>query len=295
MKKISLSIAAAIAAAALIGCASGSLQETETPEEQERTDPGPETCQQAVRVDVWADLDGDGQPGPDEPPLEGVLVIVAPQDNPAEGNFQQKTNADGRAYFAGFEFPDCSPDGYSALFARQVSGYAFPDDPVYPLDGFDMLEDVVGFGLLPETDADSAGPPDAASSGPVGLPSRANNPLVGTWREVERVNCATGEQAEPFEPLLEVKFLENGTVSVTGGRLFEAYVDYEARYALNLESGAIEITDVREINALPLQFDGSGTFEIDEAGRLVLDGMWLGTDFEAVGGVIGCGHVLERR
>jgi hypothetical protein len=113
------------------------------------TDPEPESCMQPVRVDVWSDADGDGEFDPDETPLPDVLLLVTAEDLLPEEAIEQTTGEDGRAYFGGFEFDDCSPEGYSVLFARQVTGYAFPADPVFSLDGFDMLNDVVAFGLRP--------------------------------------------------------------------------------------------------------------------------------------------------
>jgi hypothetical protein len=108
-------------------------------------DEGP--CMDRVLVEVWSDLNGDGEIDPGEPPVENASIILARQENPEEDNIMAQTNAEGRAYFGAFEMDDCSPEGYEVLFARSVSGFVFPDEPLFKLDGFDMLHDTVFFGL----------------------------------------------------------------------------------------------------------------------------------------------------
>ena len=115
------------------------------------SDPGPQECQDAIKVVVWADLNGNGVRDPDDPPLSGVLVMLAPQDDPASGNIQLTTGQNGEAYFPARELSDCSPVGYNALFPRQVTGYQFPADPVVDLDDYDPDFDKVEFGLVPES------------------------------------------------------------------------------------------------------------------------------------------------
>jgi hypothetical protein len=112
------------------------------------TDIGPESCQDRILIEVWNDLDGDGEWDEPEPPVEGALIILARQDDPQQDNIQTQTNSEGQAYFGGFEMAGCDPLGYQILFARSVSGFAFPQDPAVDLNNFDMLEDVVQFGLL---------------------------------------------------------------------------------------------------------------------------------------------------
>jgi hypothetical protein len=111
-------------------------------------DEGP--CMDRVLVEVWSDLDGDGEIDPGEPPVENASIMLARQANPEEDNVLAKTNAEGRVYFAAFEMDNCSPEGYEILFARSVAGFAFPEDPVFNLDGFDMLHDTIYFGLQPQ-------------------------------------------------------------------------------------------------------------------------------------------------
>ena len=114
------------------------------------TDIGDESCQNRVLVEAWADLDGDGEKNENEPPVEGALIILARQDDSEGENVQAETNSEGRAFFGGFEMENCSSEGYQILFARSVPGFAFPEDPIFDLDGFDMLHEAVNFGLLPE-------------------------------------------------------------------------------------------------------------------------------------------------
>lgn len=115
------------------------------------TDPGPESCQHRILVQVWSDLNDDGVWDESEPPIEGALVLLAEQSESEGSNIQMETNVEGDAFFGGFELNNCSPEGYQVLFARSVSGFAFPEDPLFRLDGFDMLHDTVSFGLVPET------------------------------------------------------------------------------------------------------------------------------------------------
>ncbi|MGD8822633.1 MAG: hypothetical protein PVG63_05980 [Anaerolineales bacterium] len=114
-------------------------------EEMIVVDEGP--CMDRVLVEVWNDLDGDGEIDPGEPPVPDALIILARQGAPTEENIQTQTNAEGRAYFGAFEMDNCSPEGYEVLFARSVPGFAFPENPAFRLDGFDMLHDTVYFGL----------------------------------------------------------------------------------------------------------------------------------------------------
>lgn len=117
------------------------------------TDVGPESCQDRVLVEVWSDLDGDGEKDAGEPLVEGALILLVRQDDPEGDNIQAETNSEGQAFFAGFEMDNCSPEGYEILFARSVPGFAFPENPIFGLNGFDMLHSVVTFGLLPESSA----------------------------------------------------------------------------------------------------------------------------------------------
>lgn len=108
-------------------------------------DDGP--CMDRVVVEVWNDVDGDGEVDQGEPPVADALIILARQESPTEENVQTQTNDEGRAYLAAFDMDNCSPEGYEVLFARSVPGFAFPEDPLFRLDDFDMIHDKVYFGL----------------------------------------------------------------------------------------------------------------------------------------------------
>lgn len=110
-------------------------------------DDGP--CFDAVKVDVWADLNGDGVWDEGEPPLEDVLIIAALTGQP-ENNVQAETGASGSAYLPFFEMEDCDPLRYDILFPRQVAGYAFPDDPLVSIDEIMPGQTYAAFGLVPE-------------------------------------------------------------------------------------------------------------------------------------------------
>lgn len=131
----------------LTACLPG-IESTPTPM---TTDPGPDECFQRVLVTVWGDTNADGIQDDNEPPLENVLLMIAPLNSPEDG-IQLSTAANGNAHFPTRELADCDPSGYQVLFLRQVSGYAFPEDPVVDLAEFDPLRDRVPFGLIPEGD-----------------------------------------------------------------------------------------------------------------------------------------------
>lgn len=115
------------------------------------SDPGPDECQDAIHVLVWADLNGDGLRGSDEPPLPDVLVMVSSLEDPAASNLQLTTGQNGEVHFPARELTDCTPAGYQVVFPRQVPGYQFPAAPVVDLTDFDPDTDTVEFGLIPES------------------------------------------------------------------------------------------------------------------------------------------------
>jgi hypothetical protein len=132
---------------------------------------------------------------------------------------------------------------------------------------------------------------------------REANPLIGAWREVERIECETGQRFEPRQQLREVLFLADGRVYVTTDPFEDFFFGYEGRYALDPDAGTFTIADAREINETPSGVDQPIPFEIDALGRLVLPETVLTTSAEGdtVFGAYGtterrpgCGHVLER-
>lgn len=131
--------------------ACGSFTATPTPEPL-HTDPV--ECEYAVEVFVWGDLNGDGLKTPNEPPLEGVELMIAKSETPTEENIQLTTQENGKAYFPTRELENCLTAGYDLLFLRQVTSYQFPAQPVINLDDFAPLNDTVEFALLPENEPD---------------------------------------------------------------------------------------------------------------------------------------------
>jgi len=122
------------------------------------------------------------------------------------------------------------------------------------------------------------------------LPGRAENPLVGRWREIAWVDCESGEEMPPDDPIRELRFQADGTVTVTWHPI-ETYVDYQGDYQLS-DAGAIEIA-INWSAYAPADFDGTGTVQLDEAGDLLLGDLWLGSPRQARG-LDGCGHRFER-
>lgn len=114
--------------------------------------PGPVECERAIEVFVWGDLNGDGLKTPNEPPLAGVLLLIAQRDAPTEENIQLETQQNGRAYFPTFELEDCQTAGYDLLFVREVARYQFPAEPVVNLDDYQPLNNTIEFPLLQKND-----------------------------------------------------------------------------------------------------------------------------------------------
>ena len=129
--------------------ACGSFTATPTPEPLH---PDPVECEHAVEVFVWGDLNGDGLKTPNEPPLEGVALMIAKRETPTDDNLQLETQQNGRAHFPTRELESCQTTGYDLLFLQEVARYQFPTQPVVNLDNFDPLNDAVHYGLLPESD-----------------------------------------------------------------------------------------------------------------------------------------------
>jgi hypothetical protein len=117
------------------------------------------------------------------------------------------------------------------------------------------------------------------------------NPLFGIWREAAQLSCADGEEVAYDDRINELLFRADGTFHVTWYP-FELYVDYWGRYAYDLEDGALSL-EVTGGNHVPEDIDGAGRFRLDEAGRLVLEDLWLGR-FQGAEGEPRCGHVFVR-
>jgi hypothetical protein len=117
------------------------------------------------------------------------------------------------------------------------------------------------------------------------------NPLVGQWHEESQIACEGGEDITPEEPILEMIFRADGTFSVTWYP-FEVYEDYWGTYTYDLAAGTLAL-EVTNGNYIPDNLDTSGTFALDEQGRLILEDMWLGAPGDG-GSEIQCGHRFSR-
>lgn len=117
------------------------------------------------------------------------------------------------------------------------------------------------------------------------------NPLVGVWREEGQLACGNDEEIVPEERIGELVFGADETFSVTW-HPFEIYKDYWGTYTLDLNEGALDLAGA-EGSYLPQDLDGSGSWAIDEQGRLVLKDMWLGSP-QGSSEPANCGHRFTR-
>ena len=117
------------------------------------------------------------------------------------------------------------------------------------------------------------------------------NPLFGIWHEEAQFACETDEEVIPEERIGELSFGADGEFSVTW-HPFEVYKDYWGTYTFDLSQGTIELTGA-EGNYVPEGLDGSGSWFIDDDGRLILKDIWLGAPRD-VSGVVNCGHRFTR-
>ncbi|HJX38523.1 MAG TPA: hypothetical protein VJ714_07980 [Anaerolineae bacterium] len=117
------------------------------------------------------------------------------------------------------------------------------------------------------------------------------NPLFGVWGEEAQFSCETDEEVVPEERIGELSFGANGEFSVTW-HPFEIYKDYWGTYTFGLNQGTLDLTGA-EGNYVPENLDGSGSWFIDEEGRLVLKEMWLGSPHGS-SGLANCGHRFTR-
>ncbi len=117
-----------------------------------------------------------------------------------------------------------------------------------------------------------------------------DNPLIGTWHELEAIPCASASMPETEDPIRELVFKADGSFLATFTP-FEVYHDYWGIYQIDLVNHTLSMT-VTDGNVIPASLDLDGFFEIDEEGVLVLKEMWLGrreaTDAQ------GCGHRFRR-
>ncbi len=115
------------------------------------------------------------------------------------------------------------------------------------------------------------------------------NPLVSFWFEIAQIDCATGGEVVPADTIEELIFGADGTFSVTWFP-FEVYKDYWGTYTFDPATGSLELT-ITNGNHIPPDFDGSGTYTLDAAGRLILTDIWFGNPPTSTGAAT-CGHIL---
>lgn len=102
---------------------------------------------------------------------------------------------------------------------------------------------------------------------------RADNPLVGTWRQ-------DGEDCPPESAVRELVFTGAKEMTVTWTP-FEVYKDYWADYDFDPATGAFSF-EVEGGNQIPEDMMTEGNARI-EGDRLILDGVFLGTPRQATG------------
>jgi hypothetical protein len=135
-----------------------------------------------------------------------------------------------------------------------------------------------------------AGTFTAIACSALACPRTVSDPLLGRWHETAWVDCATGEAQAPDDPIRELLFRPNGTLTVTWHPI-ETYVDYRARYE-QPEPGALSMVITWSAYE-PGDFDGEGTYWIDDTGSLHLEEIWLGSP-RGRQGHHGCGHRFDR-
>jgi hypothetical protein len=128
-------------------------------------------------------------------------------------------------------------------------------------------------------------------SGEVHVYTPEANPLVGLWREEVQFACGSGEEIVPEERIGELEFEADGTFSVTW-HPFEIYHDYWGTYSYDLEAGTLDLV-ASGGNYIPTDLVGTGSFVIDEEGRLILSEIWLGSP-RGQENQFNCGHRFAR-
>jgi hypothetical protein len=97
-------------------------------------------------------------------------------------------------------------------------------------------------------------------------------PWTGCWIEVAQLDCESGQEFVPAEPIEEFRLTSDGIFSVTWSP-FETFVDYAGQYEVSDKDGAIELAMG---NLAPPDAEGQGRFTITDQGTLILEGIWLG-------------------
>lgn len=116
-----------------------------------------------------------------------------------------------------------------------------------------------------------------------------DSPIVGHWREVAQISCASGDPVEPDPAIEELLFRDTGDFSVTW-LPFESYVDYWGTWTHDPDTNALELV-VTGGNYVPKDLDPTGIATVDDA-RLFLGEMWLGSSNDGPHPVM-CGQTFE--
>jgi hypothetical protein len=116
-----------------------------------------------------------------------------------------------------------------------------------------------------------------------------DSPIVGYWREVEQISCASGDPVEAVPAIEELIFRDTGDFSVTW-LPFETYVDYWGTWTHDPRTGALDLA-VTGGNYVPEDLDGTGIASVNDA-RLFLEEMWLGRSNDGPHPVM-CGQIFE--
>ena len=117
------------------------------------------------------------------------------------------------------------------------------------------------------------------------------NPFVGIWQEVAQLSCETEEELGVLDPIRELVFYADGSMRITWFP-FEIYVDYGGEY--RFADGSLTLVP-REILYLPQFIDPTGSYSFEDAGRLVLSDLWLGTPPNRPNAPVNCGHIFAPR
>jgi hypothetical protein len=111
--------------------------------------------------------------------------------------------------------------------------------------------------------------------------SAGANPLVGVWTE-----SGTGN-------IRQLLFTSTGEFAVTVNP-YEHYQDYWGNYIFDTFTTSIQLTAPGANQTAP-DGQGTGTFTIDESGRLTLEGICLGGwDVSTQSLEMNCDHEFER-
>jgi hypothetical protein len=114
-----------------------------------------------------------------------------------------------------------------------------------------------------------------------------SNPFVGYWSEKTQISCDDETEEVPNNPIGELRFDADGSISVTW-RPFEIYYDYWGSYSYDLKANTFSFF-AGIGNYVPDDLDTSGTFSFDD-GDLILRDVFLGSSSPNSGPAPACGH-----